>query len=178
MFDRQRLKERSRWAWGAAALLTFLTLGGAWKPGYETSIGNCTYSGASCGYGGQGSNGWSTGAWFVPVVLVGLALLYAMRRSDASSSPMVRRAPLLLSAALTAFAGFWLAKILADASDAFAGSGVVYSRTFPAGFGWFLLALVVFWVGAVAVRRADRRAAGAAPTAVGAMIPPPVPNEA
>jgi hypothetical protein len=178
MFDWRRLKERSRWAWGAAALLTFLSLGGAWNPGFETSIGDCTYSGASCGYGGQGLNGWSTGAWFVPVVLVGLALLYALRRSDASSSPMVRTAPLLLAAALTAFAGIWLVKILVDASDAFAGSGVVYSRTFPSGFGWFLLALVVFWAGAIAVRRSDRRSAVATLATGGAMTPPPAPSEA
>jgi hypothetical protein len=35
----------------------------------------------------------------------------------------------------------------------------VYTRTFPSGFGWFSLALILFWIGAIGVRRAERREA-------------------
>lgn len=159
-FDWQRLKERSRWPWVAAAAVTLLSLARPWTPGFDTSIGNCTYLGGSCPFRGQGLNGWSTGAWFVPLIIVGLALAYGARRSDSARSDMMGRAPVLLAAGLTAFFLGWLVvKVAPAASDSFAVSGVVYTRTFPSGVGWFTLGLILFWVGAIAVRRDDRREA-------------------
>jgi hypothetical protein len=157
-FDWQRLKERSRWPWVAAAAVTLLSLAGPWTPGFVASIGNCTYLGGSCPFDGQGPNGWSTGAWFVPVIIVALALAYGARRSDAARSDAMRRAPVLLAAGLTIFFVAWLVvKVVPAATDSFAESGVVYTRTFPSGVGWFTLALILFWVGAIAVGRAERR---------------------
>lgn len=159
-FDWQRLKERSRWPWVAAAAVTLLSLARPWSPGFDASIGNCTYLGGSCPFRGQGLNGWSTGAWFVPVIIVGLALAYGARRSDSARSDTMRRAPVLLAGGLTVFFVAWLVvKVVPAASDSFAESGVVYTRTFPSGFGWFALALILFWVGAFAVGRAERREA-------------------
>lgn len=164
--DWSLLKQRSRWPWVAAAAITLLSFLGAWTIPWDSAIqvGSVydTYSYTAYNSSG-GDNGFSTGAFVLPTLLVAAALALAALRPHPGEPAWLPLVPWALLGGMGVVLGYWVVRAMVDANDmieAYSGT----NTSFPGGVGLFLVATVVFGFGARSINRARQREAGTAVT--------------
>lgn len=157
--DWSLLRQRSRWLWVAGCAVTLLSFLGGWTVAWNSTISVGDYYTSGYSYtaynSSGGDNGFTTGGFLLPTVLVAIALAYAALRPYAGAPAWLRWVPWGVVAGMGVVLAYWSVRAMVDAGEmieAYSGT----NTSFPGGVGLLFVATVLLVFGARRLGRDQR----------------------
>lgn len=161
--DPSLLKQRSRWAVVGSCAVIVLSFLGAWTVPWDSQIQVGDYYSSGYSYIAynevSGDNGFTTGGFVLPLLVVVVTLALAALRPSAAEPPWTPLVPWAGLGVLVMVWAYFSVRALVDANellDIYAGT----NTSFPGGVALFLIGVIAFGFGARALNRARAAEAG------------------